>query len=422
MVYFDSALYQEMSSASEATLLHLWEVLPFPQVDSLFRRPLTQVKLSGLVVWGNWNVEKKRYLLAVSRLPHLTRGSDPWLSGVRKAVEAIKEMGGLLLLGTDMRGWEYALWYAHRIKLDCWAVVEPKGMKALSNWWREWVLSRGYTPEGITFWMPILREHTPFVSPRTCRDWLLVSMADVGVPVAIRRGGFWDGVLNGFPQVWKEFLFFLDRGKSKTDSFNGLHRSIRNEIIERDWSGWLFHWTRGRSGPWPDETWSDYFSDLSNDNPGNTRDGLATLSRILQQRKILGDRRLFRNSLSCVSFTSLPPHHSLLKMTYRSTLHRWNWEPFGISLPLNALKTLGAKPVIYGDETLYRSLSENDKPYFQSKSSGKFVWEDEEEWRVVGDVDLSPYLDSLISIVPFQADVQRLAEPFSLRAISLFNE
>jgi hypothetical protein len=49
---------------------------------------------------------------------------------------------------------------------------------------------------------------------------------------------------------------------------------------------------------------------------------------------------------------------------------------------------MGARPVQYGGEAEFRQLLETERAYFQFVSPKGKDWRVEEEWRVMGDVDL----------------------------------
>ena len=80
------------------------------------------------------------------------------------------------------------------------------------------------------------------------------------------------------------------------------------------------------------------------------------------------------------------------KRVFRSHLSRWDFEPYGIAFKRNVfLRQFGARPVIYGGEAEWQSLDADQKPYFQMRKTqgNKIDWQQEKEWRVLGDVDLN---------------------------------
>ena len=76
---------------------------------------------------------------------------------------------------------------------------------------------------------------------------------------------------------------------------------------------------------------------------------------------------------------------------------------------------MGARLVKYGSEEQFRQLPEADRAYFQRISPEGKDWQVEEEWRVIGDIDLRR-LNSKDVIVW----VMRDAETVEIRGISRF--
>jgi hypothetical protein len=79
------------------------------------------------------------------------------------------------------------------------------------------------------------------------------------------------------------------------------------------------------------------------------------------------------------------------RRVFRQHLNRWDFEPYGIAFFKSAfLDKFGANPVVYGDEADWQSMDDAERPFFQVSStrSKKIDWRDEQEWRVVGDVEL----------------------------------
>ena len=102
-----------------------------------------------------------------------------------------------------------------------------------------------------------------------------------------------------------------------------------------------------------------------------------------------------RGEQPVVSFTARQLSELSTLRVYRPHLKRWDFEPYGIAIRRNRLEALGAQPVMYGDESTWRQLSETERSYFQvaqtTKQFGRqpIDWTEEQEWRHIGDVDMS---------------------------------
>ncbi len=151
---------------------------------------------------------------------------------------------------------------------------------------------------------------------------------------------------------------------------------------------WLVHCTRGASEPWPDET-ENQFRDcvLLNETDGDERGAFQTLSRIVRGGKLLASCRASDRRFPVVCLSAVPLAELLERRQYRSHLHRWDYEPYGVALRTSAAERLGIRPVIYGEADDRSHLPADDQYLFQAKGK-TFDWTSEREWRSRGDIDL----------------------------------
>jgi len=159
-------------------------------------------------------------------------------------------------------------------------------------------------------------------------------------------------------------------------------------IAGSEWP-FLAHCTRGNSGPLPEESPERYIDRVWSRGSIPECLPLSTLQQILDEQRIAANSRLTRTGDSFVSFSAVPLADLLSRRQFRSHLGRWDWEPYGILVRRDALQSLGARPVIYGDEADFKCLDENDRDYFQprgTKTARKLQdWSSEKEWRLRGD-------------------------------------
>ena len=154
----------------------------------------------------------------------------------------------------------------------------------------------------------------------------------------------------------------------------------------------LIHWTRRRVGAWPDQTQDEYLDDLIFRSARRRHNEFAALCRILAARKILASNQLTRDRRGVTCLSDMTLKEMISKRVFRSHLSRWDFEPYGIAFTRNVfLRQFGARPVIYGGEAEWQSLDADQKPYFQMRrtKTDKIDWQEEKEWRVLGDVDLN---------------------------------
>ncbi len=160
-----------------------------------------------------------------------------------------------------------------------------------------------------------------------------------------------------------------------------------DELKTKDY---LAHWTRRRVGPWPDQTRAEFLDDLIFLASRREHNEISALCRILALGRILGSHGLTRDSRDVVCFSNLPLDEMLDRRVFRPHLGRWDFEPYGIAVDREFLKRLGARPVVYGDESAWEQLSDADQAFFQLEHSrsSQIDWTLEQEWRLVGDLKL----------------------------------
>ncbi len=185
------------------------------------------------------------------------------------------------------------------------------------------------------------------------------------------------------------------------------------ELDPNDEWPYLVHCTRGFSGPLPTESEQSFRQRVWDRPEGVLWQPLETLSHICQESRLRGTASMTRTAERCVSFSAVPLVPLLKRRTFRSHLGRWDWEPYGLMIRRDALQAMGARDVIYGNESVYARLHSHQRPYFQPqlrKGEQQHDWSEEREWRVLGDVDLSMLpLNSVIAFVRTLSEAQQLA-------------
>ncbi len=170
-----------------------------------------------------------------------------------------------------------------------------------------------------------------------------------------------------------------------------------------DAESWPFlsHCTRGTTGPRPLESEESFLKRCWVEGTEDSHP-LLTLGEILMDETIRCNDVLYRNSRKVVSFSQVPLPDLLGRRKFQLHLGRWDWEPYGIAIRRSVLESLGARPVIYGDDATFDSLSESDRAFFQpsQRRNGRDNWSDEQEWRVLGDVRVGKikYNEALIFV------------------------
>jgi hypothetical protein len=181
-----------------------------------------------------------------------------------------------------------------------------------------------------------------------------------------------------------------------------------------DWP-YLTHCTRRRHGPWPDEDEADFLDDLILDRRGADHSAFAALWRIVTSRRLIATSELVRGDVPVVSFTAVPLVEIDRLRAFRAHLSRWDFEPYGICIRRDWLQSRGARPVRYGDESVWTELPLEERHFFQKCEShtagGRSLdWTAEREWRHVGDIsldDIPP--QAALLFVPSRTEAETLA-------------
>jgi hypothetical protein len=216
------------------------------------------------------------------------------------------------------------------------------------------------------------------------RDLAVVQMADLLVPVSIRPNGKLEKLLSETKKdIDSDFRIDYARPLVKPPKYD-FNKAIFPE------SGWdyITHWTRTHHGPWPGELKHDFYRRLVNSGAEYPNSAFNSLKNMIQKKKIYASSKRIRKSIRCIGFSDLEPESMLKWMRWLPKRVGWNFEPYGIAIKQEACQKAGLRQVIYGDDERYEKLSENDKPYFQSKGKKDVDWSQEHEWRKIGDLAL----------------------------------
>ncbi|MCD0460968.1 hypothetical protein [Roseiconus lacunae] len=198
---------------------------------------------------------------------------------------------------------------------------------------------------------------------------------------------------------WHSSLSEIDKVPAGESS-----HSIRRASL--DWcyedNAWLVHCTRGCTGPWPGES-ADQYRDwvlLNNSHRSSSERGscLGTLRRILKMRRLVGSALTSRHHLPVVCLSACSLSSLLSRRCYRSHLHRWDYEPYGIAIRRQAAIAAGAAEVVYGSDSISRADLPDDQQFRYQATGRTFDWTSEREWRFCGDLDLEQFDDEDIRV------------------------
>lgn len=194
--------------------------------------------------------------------------------------------------------------------------------------------------------------------------------------------------------------------------------AVWSEDNQADEWTFLTHCTRGRLGPLPEESESQYRQRAWLEGEQTESHPLVTLSRICTDRKLKGTSRITRTAKRAVSFSAVPLLSLLERRRFRGHLGRWDWEPYGLLIRRAELEKLGARPVIYATEGTYDALDSDHQPFFQPcgrrNQPSNDPWSEEREWRLLGDLDMTRLPpDSISLFVSSEVEAQQMARRFA---------
>ena len=172
-----------------------------------------------------------------------------------------------------------------------------------------------------------------------------------------------------------------------------------------DWD-FLTHSTRACPGPWPGDSFPQYVDSLLEARAEADHSALSALMRIVAQKKLIGSGRTIRGGDRVVSFTAIPLSELPTHRRFRPHRVHWDFEPYGICVRREWLRSRGARPVQYAEESAWPQLSEEQRSFFQrARGESGIDWTVEQEWRVKGDLCLHdvPPTDVILFVPHFEA-------------------
>ncbi len=204
-----------------------------------------------------------------------------------------------------------------------------------------------------------------------------------------------------------------------TDADAASSSSLMAKSLLENPARWLIHCTRGRQGAWPGESESQFRDWLLLTAPHPVDlSPLATLRRIVGQRHLIGGGPTIRAGQPVICFSAVPLLEVISQRTFRSHVGRWDAEPYGIAISRPAAKRLGARPVIYVEDTTEPAIAQRCRWRLQPRGT-TYDWSREREWRLRGDLDLRHFTrDQAIVFVARRQELHHFADsPWPVVAI-----
>ena len=355
-----------------------------------------------------------------SRQSKTPLGTDAWIARTLEAVEyAVRELNATIISSCELMTWDLVTWKTGQLSGSVELLVrggfgDERSKKRLCNSYE--LHPRLLELRELDDLHPVNRRKFWWED----RDRAIVEAADVIIPVSMRRGGNLERLLledGSTGHVDRRFMVPY----KPTPHHNRYEFGPEelNPALHRWKGGSLIHWTRTCHGPWPGESVAGFCRDLVASREFYCRDACRTLIQILREQRIRGSRQHISQLRDMVGFTELNPIQSLTQMHWRKRWVNWSFEPFGIAIPRDVAQSLGARPVRYVDESTWRTLPWDERPFCHQQGTESH-WVSEREWRLQGDLDLSNVpQDELIIIVYNGRDVDHVRRVWDGPVISM---
>ncbi|MEJ7595890.1 MAG: hypothetical protein WKF77_30630 [Planctomycetaceae bacterium] len=173
---------------------------------------------------------------------------------------------------------------------------------------------------------------------------------------------------------------------------------------------WLLHWTRSTVGPWPDQDEQEFNDELILGCRSSDRSALATLLRIVIEGRLWASSDAIRGGFRVVSFTEVPLHEFRRRRVYRKHRRRYDFELWGIAIRRDILTSAGVRPVEYGDEGIWQTMTAGARPFFQNVGAGDGWTKDEREWRIADHVNLNKLPASAVVVFVDSGESRAMVE------------
>ena len=320
--------------------------------------------------------------ILLSHQPLRPHRNCAWVQGALKAAAWIKERDYALITSTGMQTWELLLYLAARDHIPQKIVLPSTSDQHFLN--QCCTIRSAFHPcEGTFEFIPLIFSGGKEAGMRA-RDSHVFLHSDILFPVSIRKNGSLSRLLTYHAQRGTQVDSQFERSFQKRSV--PLKYALTETLDKRlhACTGYLIHWTRSCSGPWPGESLLSFYSAVTNADT-YPRDAFSTLKQILQSQRIRSSSRHMQKGVSTVSFTAKPPLQFLSHMRWRARYTEMSFEPYGIGIQKSYALERGIVPVVYTEKV----AGNGEKTWFHQSNGKNGEWYNEHEYRCRGDFDLS---------------------------------
>lgn len=307
----------------------------------------------------------------------------PWVIKVLEALNWIKNQELAILTSTGTPTWELLITGAKRkfIKqIICISADSINNYKEKENYFR-----RQFIFDNNMRSIPIISTYKDKKDNYVYRDEKIIELADILIPVSIRKSGFINKKLTESVDKNINYSFYTPYKYSEINTNKNFNNySIRNvDIFYKD--NYYIHWTRKNRNGWPDETLDNYYSAILKSDT-YPRDAFQTIMRILEKKKIIGSERHLSSGSKCVSFTGSSVVDFVKLMKWRKRYTEYSFEPYGLGIEKKFGISIGIHKITYLHKYALKEIDPSER--WKYHSLGEYYdWITENEYRYKGDLD-----------------------------------
>src|SRR3990172_9747906 len=353
------------------------------------------------------------------RKPMRPTGKTAWVQKAKEAVQWVCKNNLLLFTSAGMSTWEILLLLAKQNKVRQNILITAKNMTDFDSQYKSTVYQFDLNKNMQEF-MPVLPDSSSFSRDDLMqkRDKLIFSLADILIPVSVRKNGLMDKLICELcnKSIMREFQ--IDYNDSTTPlSYRIDEKLLTKDLTDIKSGQYIIHWTRTANSAWPDERLMDYYSAVL-ESDVYPRSAFSTLQNIIKTGKITASAKHMPGKTAAVSFTALSPHEIVPLIRWRQRYLQMSFEPYGIGIDRQCAADCNILPVQYYDKASNYHHSAED--LWLSQSTGTITdWRCEKEFRHRGYFDLSQVAyDKLICFCFTKNEASALESTYGIRTVA----
>lgn len=389
-------------------------------------KAITGLSVSDFVPFGKLGAEtgnmiQIRYAVVLNSRQTLQPSNRfDWIKRSQEAVKWAQENGFGLISSVGVPSWE-VITALGSTRLMTIKLVIPINEPGQFIERAKWVTDQFDLQAHLVRFIPCLVEESGKSQrrPKSERDSMILSQAELIVPVSIRPRGLLEELIGRQQKAGTEIedqfrTKYLPRSEPLAYTLEGLDL---NPALHKLGVDHVVHWTRACNGPWPDELLIDYYRDILS-SPRYPRLAIDSLKHILETGVIRASNRNLPADTRAISFSSAKPSELVRLVKWRARRRLMSFEPYGIGFDQELAERIGIKSVVYYDKEV--GPPESDVAPWQLQSQGTITnWRNEKESRLPRDLRLYDLPKEKMILFCLMADeAKQLSSSHGIKAVS----